>query len=482
MREFQPAIGQWWLPHRPEHRVPGFLDWEERDGQLIWNLTLDGEMDEDEASGVTEGSTIHGETSSGPYTLQHAYQQGASQWREKKREPHEVVSERWIAFRLLHGDHVKESDRFTSAGFSIPHLLEWIGPSGLNYHASGVAPSPRITRDEPGPRIEAAVGDVTVTLSTKSHGRAGRAVDHWEAEGAYLVQASDGLTVDQVSQIAFRLTCLHAIVMNEPLSTQSLELWSDPDDELVREVDPRESHPNRSGSLNDPLFDTWEIDFPAFIETWLTLAAERYALIGFATPRATGMTVETSLIEACNGLEALATLTIQRPALSDADERLLDQLRDLDVGSKQRRGYKRYLQISKSSLQSRLVELARSLGLESAEWLLGTPLEHWAGAVAHLRNSLAHGSTLPEQLGEDLTFVGLAKDSVTIVLRLALLRYVGYTNMRGGRHGELLQFEGRPAAGHPNSNLFRESVEVARYAHRWTDWNQRALGATSTDA
>ncbi|MEJ1089396.1 HEPN domain-containing protein [Microbacterium sp. Mu-80] len=473
MNSFSVAIGQWWLVDSPLDRVSGVIDWKFVDDRLTWTLLLDGSLPDPNEPGYSEGRTLHGITSAGKLTLMHAHPVGPFTHRTGFGERAlEHISQTWEGFTLLQGDHVTDVDLFTRASFTTSHLWDWIGPSRLNQLASERR---RVSLEEPGPWLEADLGDdrklALATYENRIFGRTKRSSDTY---GMYQLHAPNGMRVEEIRDLAFRLTSLHAIVMDTPSDVQELTFGETAEKDVVIEINPRRpGSEDQPGELHDPLFDTWEIGFPHFIQRWLELTSKSRHLMSAATPRKNGMTVESMLIETCNGLESLAEVALTAPGLRQADQETLEKLKAAGLNSAERRDYKNYLEQRRWTLQDRLVALAETLGEESAEWLFGAPLSNWAGAVSRLRNALTHGAPLRNDLMNDFEFVGSAEQSTTLLLRLALLKHVGYANQRSDSPDELLRSNGRRVAGHPNSRLFNECRSLARYAGRWHEWHDR---------
>jgi hypothetical protein len=168
-------------------------------------------------------------------------------------------------------------------------------------------------------------------------------------------------------------------------------------------------------------------------------------------------------------LEALASHIWADVSPSIKDTKLLEQLREFGLNRDFRDSVKVTLQLRRFPLSKKLEQLAQTIGVDSATWLLGD-VSVWAELTAGLRNSLAHGFAMDGRLGDDVEFVVLAKESATAVLRLALLREAGYDNGRSSRPGELLHSEGRSVAGHRSSHLFDNLNVVALHSDHWQHW------------
>lgn len=112
----------------------------------------------------------------------------------------------------------------------------------------------------------------------------------------------------------------------------------------------------------------------------------------------------SKLVDTCNGLETLANYMWAAPGLTPADEDLLGTLKECGVNRDRRDDVKAALLQRRRRLEDKLVQLAGTLGTDSASWLLGPDIQRWAHLVARLRNSIAHGYQLPAGLSDDIPF------------------------------------------------------------------------------
>ena len=219
--------------------------------------------------------------------------------------------------------------------------------------------------------------------------------------------------------------------------------------------------------------DTAEIDFEEFIVAWMQLHRSVLAAVAVAAPRQDNQFLPSKITDACNGLEALAASLWKPPPLGLDDEHILKVLKDGGINSKKRNGIRSILVMRQSTLEDKLGQLAKTLGHESASWLLGPSIPHWAELVARLRNSLTHGSPLPDGLSDDIPFQVMALQSATAVLQLALLRNAGYDNPMSTTPGELLWHADTKVTSHPNSPFVRHLETIASHSSQWDSWYRR---------
>lgn len=386
----------------------------------------------------------------------------------------------WSAFQLITGGHVLDTDAFTELRFRLPHLLNWIGPSQLNYHTRERF---RVTPEDYGTPQQATLDEnLEITLGasgTETLGRFGRS---WEAHATYTLTGQPGVTLRQLERVQLALASLHSILANQPMETYGVSMrhGGDVQAPILRVVDPR--HPDGEGwnqrGHRDPFFDTSEIEFSSFIRAWMNLWDTALMAVAMATPRNTDQPVQSRLVDVCNGLEALAVRLWEPPGLTADEESILTILKDNKVNARRRGRVKSGLQMSKWPLEDKLTRLGGLFGAESSAWLLGPSTRTWAHLVARLRNSLAHGSTLKGGLSDDHPFVIMAYMSAAAVLRLALLSSAGFINRSSKTPGELLSAHGERATGHPNSPLFHRLEDVASFAGHWATWSARLEGNT----
>lgn len=470
--EFQPTIGEWWIAGEPASAVPGFISLGDEDKP--WRLTTDGGLARDLGPGFDLGRTVHGLTPSGEMTLLGV---SLDSWQGKGDAPQMQV---WSAFQLITGGHVLDTDAFTELRFSVPHLLNWIGPTELNYHTPERF---RVTPEDLGTPLRATPDEhLEVTLGATVTETVGQLGESWEAQATYTLTGQHGVTLRQLERVELALASLHSILADQPMQTYGVTMGRSTDLQAPRLaiVDP--GQPDGAGwgqrGHRDLFFDTSEIEFSSFIRAWLNLWDTALMAVAMATPKNNGQTVQSRLVDVCNGLEALAVQLWEPPALSDDEELVLAILKDNEVDTRLRRRVKSGLRMSKWPLEDKLIQLAGLLGTESSAWLLGPSTRTWAHLVARLRNSLAHGSTLNGGLSDDHPFVIMTYMSAAAVLRLALLSSAGFTNPSSQTPGELLWARGKRATGHPNSPVFHRLEDVARYAGHWATWSARLEGNT----
>lgn len=471
MDSFEPTIGRWWSADHPTEAVPGYLDLDGSFAAGPFRLTVDGELAAPLEPGVDRNLTIHGETVRGRFTILRASPSSSSSHSSGLR------AEVWHAWELVAGGHIRADDVFTYAQFRLPHLWYWIGPADLNYHLLH-QPKPRPTPDEPGEAFTAQLPDgaelVLARAFTQSHGRASQS---WQGYGTYVLQHEDGFTLERLDSITLALSRLHAVVAATPMRSFAVSVRRDLDarSEALNFVDAAPPTGDTWGASGhrDPFFDTAEVNFGEFVNSWIDLHSRATGAVAAAAPRDDHTFVTSKLVELCNGAEELAGLKWGAPDLSPEDQATLDDLKAAGLPARPRKLVCDSLRAHHWTLAQKLERLARLAGQESAEWLLGPSVSDWSGLIARLRNSIAHGSRLPGGLSNDVEFLIAAQLSVAAVLRLALLSVAGYENQLSTSSGELLWSSGTRAAGHPNSDLFNDFEAVSSYSAHWRTWLDR---------
>ena len=363
--KFQPTIGEWWVAGEPASAVPGFITLD--DGEKLWRLTTHGGLAHDQEPGFDVGRTVHGRTHLGKMTLL-----GASLDRCQGIDDAPQMQV-WSGFELITGGHMLDTDTFTELRFTVPHLLNWIGPTALNYHTRErfrAAPKNlgRPLRATPDERLEITLG-ATVTESLDQLG------ESWEAHATYTLTDQQGVTLRQLERVELALASLHSILADHPMQPYGVTMRSSTDLQTphLAIVDP--GQPDGAGwgqrGHRDLFFDTSEIEFSSFIGAWLNLWDTALLAVPVATPRNNGQSVQSRLVDVCNGLEALAVQLWEPPGLSADEESVLAILRENEVNTRLRRRVKSGLRMRKWPLEDKLIQLAGLLGAESSAWLLG---------------------------------------------------------------------------------------------------------------
>lgn len=468
MTGFEPTMGHWWVEAHPDRGLPGYLEFNPDDTAFPWRLTVNGELCKHPEPGYGRELTVFGDTPFGMFTLQEALP--AVMY---GRSPHRMV--RWEGMQLIRGAHCSRAALFESASFRLPHLWHWLGPSQLNDFAR---PRPVAEdADEPILCATAALADGiqlelwrTFTESMEPLGRMRKR--EWHAE--YSIRCASGFTLESAERAAYGLSLLHSVVMDAPMDSFEWRLlplggsW----DQRVEIV---EAHPPAGTDWTGlaPFLDTAEVEFESFVQSWLRLHADAPIVVESAAPPRQSRQVATSrLVETCNAVEALASRAWARPSLRPQDIKILDALKSGGASTRDRKAVEGYLRQRSWPLDAKLERVARSIGEQSSDWLLGSVID-WAYLVMRLRNTVSHGSPLPDGLSHDVEFVIEAQRSLAAVLRLAVLRACGYTNPLGPGREELLWSARGVAASHRNSRTFRELEGVAASAPLWPVWRTR---------
>jgi len=481
VERFEPTIGRWWVDTTPESKVAGYLELDPDEPSLPWRLTVEGEIHPHPGTGHSKGLTIFGDTPLGKYTLRTC----VPTWMYGLGDRSDM--QRWGGVMLLQGDHASEDAKYTQATFRLPHLWNWIGPSPLNYHTMGArrhatVPSPNDELQW----LEAELPNgMTVGLArmfTRSVTPGGRHKST-EGYGVYRLAAEAGFTLDKARIVADGLARLYSLVTSKPMETFDMSIGGGRNGRTTV-VDPRSPAGEDWDGIQDPYFDTDEIDFPAFVGEWIRLHTEAAGVGAAVDPGRSRTFVTSMLIDGCNAVEALANRcwTDGPGELRPEDQAVIALLAEARVHRDTRRGIQRYLRQRRWSLQAKLERAAESLGPDSAAWLLGPSVSDWAHLISRLRNSVAHGSSLPDGLDGDMSFVLLAHESLNAVLTLTLFKQCGYTNRLSKISGELLRSGGKSIVSHPNSGLSRELEEIASRSGEWAEWRRRLDGRSDGEA
>ncbi|WP_353952154.1 HEPN domain-containing protein [Knoellia sp. S7-12] len=472
VRAFEPTIGMWWVASRPEQRIPGYLDLQTAPDVSPWRLTLHGELGgPPSAPGLVQYVALHGETPAGLFTLMRANLRGGPSGMMDASVKKTV----WEGWQLVRGAHVESQELYRSATFQLPGLWHWLGPTWLNSNMTselhaGAADWTRPEQGDLGTQLTAEIEPgMKLMLAPAYTQRSGREQQSLNYYAQYSLSAPTGVHVEEIERVTHALTNLHALVTGTPMDDFDVDLVT-MTGSAVHVMDARRPLGRRwKSGLADPFFDTADIEFSAFIPRWLALCEQVPVAIGAAAPRDDRQFLQSKLIDACNGLEALASHIWADATPSTKDTELLEQLKEFGLNRDFRDSVKLTLQMRHFPLSKKLEQLAQTIGADSAAWLLGD-VPVWAELTAGLRNSLAHGFAMDGRLGDDIEFVLLAEESATAVLRLALLREAGYDNSRSSTPGELLHSDGRSVAGHRNSHIFDTLKVVAHHCDHWQHW------------
>ncbi|HEY3544501.1 MAG TPA: hypothetical protein VGK17_00250, partial [Propionicimonas sp.] len=317
MNDFETTIGRWWVASRPTEVAAGYLDLDQATPGGPFRLTVDGKLADPPGPGVERNMTVHGQTPLGPFTILRA---SPTRWsRHSPGSPMQI----WHGWQLIRGGHALADETFAHAQFQLPHLWDWISPTELNYHTMGTR-APRPTPDEPGDVLTAVLSDgVEVTLGRGFNEMTGRAGESWEGYGSYAVRRDEGVTLERLGEIVLALSRLHAVLCATPMEAYALSLRHDlgAESRELRIVDaaPPEGEAWGQRGLPDPFFDTSEVDFGAFIRSWLDLHSSATGAVAAAAPRDDRSFVTSKIVELCNGAEELAGLKWGSPESSAED-------------------------------------------------------------------------------------------------------------------------------------------------------------------
>ncbi|MFI8523035.1 HEPN domain-containing protein [Promicromonospora sukumoe] len=477
MTAFKPVVGNWWIDDDPDRRVPGYIDLDTDASSFPWRLTVNGELQEVFEPGVDRTVTVFGETPLGRFTLERAGR------RETRSGGGPGVMQVWGGSRLLKGGlkggHIAREQVFAWATFQLPHLWHWLGPSTLNQHAADLPKRPKLKRGDDAEWIHSELASglhlaLGRTLSTSFEPAGWH--ENTRESASFSLHSETGFTADRLRIVQDGMAKLHSLVAGVLMEPTQIELGSDQDDPsaywTVIPAGPpvgEEWHGTR-----DPFFDTADIDFDAFVREWLRLYEAAPIVASVVAPRSEKTYVTTLLTDVCNGAEALAAYRwgSGKGDLSAADVAVMEALVAQKIPSRTRRRVENLL-LRDATLQSKLEALARDAGEESIRWLVGPDVPAWARLVVRLRNSLAHGSSLPNGLSDDIHFVVMAYETLSAVLRISLFKTCGYTNRMSKVNGEILWAEGRSVVGHPNSAFYQHVTFLASQSTYWAEWDRR---------
>lgn len=476
MSTFTPVTGRWWRPEQPETTVSGYLEQTGADRRFGhgWRLLLDGDLGDIEP-GYETSVTLFGETAAGSMTLQRAMPYS---WRSSHSASgsDSTTMQEWQAFILLSGGHFLSDRKFRTASFRVPHAIDWLGPSRLSRYTH-----PEPLPDEPdgidrtmataalnnGMRLTAWLGQ------SSSIAPLGRRREH-EWYGVYSLSHEEGFTLDEAADLAHAVARLQSLAFGARMDSHELTLTDEPTAIGQRRVEVLDPTPPTGQDWTGlcPFLDTSEVDFESFVKSWLKLREDVPLVDSAIELRPAHSTIQDQLLVQCSALESIAHRRWSPPELTDSDEEIMEALRLAKIASKRRKMVENQLKQRRWPLELKLTTAAATLGTETSKRLLGD-VPAWAHLVMRLRNSLAHGLRLPAGLGDDVEFVIEAQRSVANVLRLTIMKELGYTNHLGSNVGELVWSETDTVASHNNSDLFNELENLSNRSHQWAQWRSR---------
>lgn len=460
------AVGRWWIAGAPQQPVSGRLTSVKRLGVgARWEIQVYGRLGEFSDHGMVEGVMVQGATDVGKLTLSHA-----SLSRESMMD--DVTIQYWEGHQLLRGEWIETSEiRFERMSFRLPWLEKWFGPTDLNRLASRASDALKVESD---PKWDVALGDIALVMGMGSTSSIGRFIENRESYGYYVLTKGDGLTLEEAEHMQSSFARLHSILIGRTLRPFDIHLWPSIDrlESSLTEIDDAAAHSmleSKSAPL-DVFVDTSEVDVDSFIRNWIDLDREARFATAVAGEHDSTSPIEVRILQIVSALERLGRVILPNPEPSDGDIKLLGLAKSLGMNSSQRSRLRTFLQMQRATLRSRLVSIAATIGPQSARWMLGDDLEDWATLVAKQRNAYAHGLRLPESLTDN---GGLGMGTILTgeaVLRLALLKHVGYHNPLHPSEGELVYADGRPASPHLNSRLYRSATNAAFFRDQWAQW------------
>lgn len=476
MSWFGPVTGRWWRAERPGQTVSGYLEQTGADRRFAhsWRLLLDGDLG-DIDPGYETSVTLFGNTACGSMTLRHAV---PVSWRNSRSCPgsERTIMQEWQAFTLLSGGHYPSDHRFREASFQVPQAIDWLGPSRLNRYAQ-----PEPLPDEPGESertlATASLDNGMLLTAWLGHSESlaplGRRREH-EWHCVYSLSHQEGFTLDEAADVAHAVARLQSLAFGVRMDSHELTFTEDRTPRGHRWV--KVLNPTPPAGLDwtglCPFFDTSEIDFESMVKSWLKLR-EDVPLVDSAIELRPGhSTVQHQLLVHCSALESIAHRRWPAPEPTESDKEIIEALRLGAIKSKRRKMVANQLKQRRWPLETKLAAAAATLGAESSRHLLGD-VPAWAHLVMRLRNSWAHGLRLPTDLGDDVEIMIEAQRSVANVLRLTILKELGYTNNLGSKNGELLWSETGAVASHINSDLFRELESLSSRSQQWAQWRSR---------
>ncbi|BAK33759.1 hypothetical protein MLP_07450 [Microlunatus phosphovorus NM-1] len=447
----------------------------EKSAERDAKLSIYGKFGDLPEPGFGNSQTIWGTTPKGPISLLNAL---PTSWTDPP-----IETQTWTVQRVIRGGHIDRTSAFRHFTFKLPGLLYWFGPSPLNYASQRGASNSPVADYNSELTAELHNGATIRLLGTSSRSRT-LVNESTEKFAIYVVSKKTGMSLDEIDFICLSFQRLHSLITNEPMSAFDVTMYSETLGDggfWFEEQDKIEGARWASTGLHDPFFDTSEIGFASFVNKWHNLHQTALVACSAAAPREDAMYLSSRLIQGANGVEALAATRVV-PISQEHHLLVAEVEKALEVGeiARDTRKYliKQLEYQRQGTLSTKLVGLARSLGQESAAWLLGPKLGVWADVVAKVRNSLTHGSQLSDGLSADTELLWACDLSVTVVLRLALLVECGFTNRQGppGANGEIFIFRDEKIASHPNSNLYELAARLAEYSPYWKQWNQRLHG------
>lgn len=477
----EPRMGEFWRADDPARQLPGTLS--RVDGQ--WELALHGGLvvrgNDADGLALVQPTLIYGIAANRAYTLRHAY------WRSGTVGP--LVdddgggeldrTQRWVSYELIEDLHLPDDARLVSVSFELTGLGEFWPASGLT--GAGFN---RDTYTAPTPLEATWRGtSIVVKMALESHTR----VRHRSATETPRVMVSDaaGFTLEQFQRdIEMPLRALLSVCLNHPVDTSNADVIvhddhqpppaaRGPDDDSYEpplpagRLDPGligTAGRSRYVPANRPKLTADTLDFSTVVPAWLELAAQTLMPMGSALtrPDAPAPPLQNQVVAEVNAAETLhRALNPGEPDTSFA-ERIKTHLAEHPekLNSKDRSRVVGALKhADEPNLERRLSALARNLGDQVGDWLLGGHLNDWAMVAATMRNALAHGFPTAHHVETDVGAMAGVHATVKAVTHLAMITHCG---LPGGRRlAELISDDPRFRAV-ANQQLANWAILAAR--------------------
>ena len=494
MWQFEPLMGTWWREDMPETKLSGILNKTSTgDGIFDWVLLLDGDFDEVER-GFDKTVTLYGETVEGPMTLQRAIQvtyRVASPFRSQFVTPPtlpERVMSRWEAPWLIKRAHCPASQVYEAASFRVPHAIDWLGPSFHNRYARPT-PLPIESDDALDDRERATLENGILLRAgvdkSGTSGILGRTGSHkWQ--GHYSLERDPGFTLDEALDAAEVIAELQSLAFGTQMSYFDLRLRIPGTSTRFAPLEFVQARTPEGQAWRglSPFFDSSEVDFEQLVRRWQHLIkAAPMAQTTVLTKKYERTPGEIKLLAQCSALEALAQHYWQhtQPSLTSDDQQILEILRASGVKAKSRKAIEHQLLQRRWPLATKLLTAAEIVGKHTGKRLLGD-INDWAYLVMRLRNAITHGLVLPAGLSQNDEFAYEVQRSVEVLLKLVLMKQVGFSNMRGSAQGELVwdSLDGNLVASHPRADLLRSVEAVSERSGQWPRWRAYLEGRSQS--
>lgn len=413
--------GWWFLPDRPDERVPGLLT---ADGG-VWRLTLLGALPgtaemSDRPYAVRAAAppppirTIFGDD--GPITLWRCHEDG---WHRRGKD---VVEQRWICLEALEGQHLDE-DAFEAIEFECDYLDEWYGESGLR--GTSLDDGSNTWKYAPPPALVVAADGGTLSLAADIAYSEGRRALEIDERVVVRVEASSPLTTEDWGRDWRRpFTYLLTLASQSDSNARAVRYWKTADDWRGVVRDPSELEAPRERNRWELWIKDADVDLATFLPRWIDVC-RRHATatdLVFANFSKSAGFMHSRVLNAVTAAEALDRGLHRDLRRTDQEERLARVL--AAVGGRDKKWLQWKLRHAhEPTLAERLCRTVTPIR-GFAEWLVGD-VERWAEVSANARNRLAHRLAEVPDAEDDPDLLVQVADSAAFLVQARLLVEAG---------------------------------------------------------